>query len=238
MEMRGGWSEGVERESVRLSGLLPYEEVAVVMARLGQVHLSKASVWREAQEYGRKFQALEEQERISAMVPPAQWHTTMTGVEPVRKGVSMDGGMVYILGEGWKELKVGGVFEVGIHPGVDRESKEAVALPNAEAISYVAHLGGSPTAWVVAGWSEPGRGGWRLLEMEPDSTALWRERSNRGLVSRQISSGCRSTGIVRGREGSDAALAQDTGAVALPGARPSHRRGVIGRGAKTSTDCQ
>ena len=159
MEMTGGWSDGVERESVRLSGLLPYEEVAVVMARLGQVHLSKTSVWREAQEYGRKFQALEEQERISAMVPPAQWHTTMTGVEPVRKGVSMDGGMVYILGEGWKELKVGSVFEVDRHPGVDRESKEAVALPNAKAISYVAHLGG-PTAFGAMVWAEARRRDW------------------------------------------------------------------------------
>ena len=72
MEMAGGWSDGVERESVRLSGLLPYEEVAIVMARLGQVHLSKASVWRETQEYGKRFGALAERERISAMIPPAQ----------------------------------------------------------------------------------------------------------------------------------------------------------------------
>ena len=62
----------MERESVRLSGLLPYEEVAIVMARLGQVHLSKASVWRETQEYGKRFGALAERERISAMIPPAQ----------------------------------------------------------------------------------------------------------------------------------------------------------------------
>ena len=159
MEMSGGWSDGVERESVRLSGLLPYEEVAAVMARLGQVHLSKTSVWRETQAYGKKFQALEERERISAMIPPARWHTTVTGVERVRKGVSMDGGMIYILGEGWKELKVGSVFEVGVHPDVDRESKERVAAPMAASVSYVAHLGG-PTAFGAMLWAEARRRDW------------------------------------------------------------------------------
>jgi len=159
MEMGGGWSDGVERESVRLSGLLPYEEVIVVMARLGQVYLSKTSVWRETQTFGKELQALEERERISAMVTPAQWHTTMMEVEPRRKGVSMDGGMVYILGEGWKELKVGSVFEVGLHPGVDRESGESVTLPKAESISYVAHLGG-PNAFGTMVWAEARRRNW------------------------------------------------------------------------------
>jgi hypothetical protein len=159
MEMTGGWSEGVERESVRLSGLLPYEEVAAVMERLGQVHLSTASVWRETQEYGKKFQTLEEQERISAMLPPAQWHTTMMGGEGGRMGVSMDGGMVYIFGEGWKELKVGSVFEVNVQPGVDRESKEPIAMPIAESLSYIAHLGG-PTAFGAMVWAEARRRDW------------------------------------------------------------------------------
>ena len=159
MEMTGGWSDGVERASVRLSGLLPYEEVVDVMERLGQVHLSKTSVWREVQEYGKKFQTLEEQERIAAMIPPAQWYMTATGVETVPKGVSMDGGMVYILGEGWKELKVGSVFEVGMQPGVDRESQEAVAMPIAESISYVAHLGGAGAFGSMV-WAEARRRDW------------------------------------------------------------------------------
>ena len=50
MEMVSGWSEGVQQESLRLCGLLPYEKVGK------------------------------------------------------RLGMSMDGGMIYVLGEGGKEL--------------------------------------------------------------------------------------------------------------------------------------
>jgi len=154
-----GWSEGVERESLRLSGLLPYEEVAAVMERLGQVHISRASVWRGTQAYGEKLQKSEEKERTAAMVPPAQWHSVMTEERGLHMGVSMDGGMVYILGEGWKELKVGSVFEVAFKPGVALESKEAMAVPVAQTISYVAHLGG-PTAFGALLWSDARRRDW------------------------------------------------------------------------------
>lgn len=157
--MTSGWSDGVERESLRLSGLLPYEEAVEVMARLAQVHISKSSVWRRVDTYGRVFQKLEEEERITAMVTPAQWHTTMMGGNAVRMGVAMDGGMVYILEEGWKELKVGTVFEVTMQPGIDPESKEAMATPTAQALSYVAHLGG-PTAFGTLLWSDARRRDW------------------------------------------------------------------------------
>ena len=157
--MTSGWSEGVRRESVRLSGLLPYEEAGAVMERLGQVSVSKTSVWRETQEYGKKLQQQEEKERVSAMIPPAQWHTTMTGMTGLRLGVSMDGGMIYIMEEGWKELKVGNVFEVGSKPGVARESQEAMEVPVAQTLSYVAHLGG-PAAFGKLLWSEARRRAW------------------------------------------------------------------------------
>lgn len=157
--MESGWSEGVVRESVHLSALLPYEDASAVMARLGQVHISKASVWRETQEYGERLQAVEEQERVSAMIPPAQWHTTVMGAGAVRMGVSMDGGMVYILEEGWKELKVGSIFEVTLQPSVDIESQEAAEAPAAESLSYVAHLGG-PAAFGAMVWAEARRRDW------------------------------------------------------------------------------
>ncbi len=147
------------RESLRLGGLLPYQEAEEVMLRLGQVSISKASVWRTVEVYGEAFQRLEAEEQVTAMVTPAQWHTTVTGEGAQRMGVAIDGGMMYIVGEGWKELKVGTVFEVTIQPGVDPESKEAMAMPTAQTLSYVAHLGG-PTAFGTLLWSDARRRHW------------------------------------------------------------------------------
>ena len=159
MEMASGWSEGVQRESLWLSGLLPYEEAAEVMERLGRVVISKGSVWRTTQTYGEELQKIEEEERIAAMIPPAQWHDPLSGEGAKRLGVSMDGGMIYILGEGWKELKVGSVFEVAVKAGVAPESGEPMDIPVAQAISYVAHLGG-PTAFGALVWADARRRAW------------------------------------------------------------------------------
>ena len=38
-------------------------------------------------------------------------------------GVAMDGGMIHILGEGWKELKIGCIFDVEVGPTLDRETE-------------------------------------------------------------------------------------------------------------------
>ena len=157
--MKGGWSDGVKRESVYLSALMPYKETVTVMERLGQVYLSKSNVWRESQEYGKKLQSVEERERIAAMIPPAQWHTTTTACEPIRMGVSMDGGMIHIRGEGWKELKVGSVFKVSMRPGVDQESQEPVDIPAADTLTYTAHLGG-PEVFGTTVWAEARRRAW------------------------------------------------------------------------------
>ncbi len=159
MEMASGWSEGVQRESLRLSGLLPYKEAAAVMERLGQVVISKGSLWRSAQTYGEALQKIEEEERIAAMVPPAQWRSASTEDAGKRLGVSMDGGMIYVLGEGWKEMKVGSVFEVTVKPGISLESGEPMDVPVAQALSYVGHLGG-PAAFGALVWSDARRREW------------------------------------------------------------------------------
>jgi len=41
-------------------------------------------------------------------------------------GVSIDGGMVHIRDEGWKELKVGCMFEIEVRPTWDKKTKERV----------------------------------------------------------------------------------------------------------------
>ena len=74
-------------------------------------------------------------------------------------GVSMDGGKVHIRGEGWKELKVGCVFEIEVRPTWDKETKECVELAHAVNNSYVAHLGGPELLGQML-WAEALARGW------------------------------------------------------------------------------
>jgi hypothetical protein len=54
----------------------------------------------------------------------------------------MDGMMVHVRQEGWKELKVGAVFDIEVRLGKDEQTHEPVPMAHAIRNSYVAHLGG------------------------------------------------------------------------------------------------
>ena len=178
MEASSEWSEGVRKQELWLSGLLPYKNATEVLERIGQVGISKSSVWRQAQASGAQIHALEEKERAEAMILPGMWE--MMSVEEIRKrmGAAMDGGMIFILGEGWKELKVGNVFEVGEKQGLDERSGEPTAIPTAINMSYVAHLGGTEKFGTLL-WSEARRRKWwraRGTEVVGDGAAwIWNQ---------------------------------------------------------------
>lgn len=57
-------------------------------------------------------------------------------------GVAMDGLMVHIRKEGWKELKAGAVFDIEVRLGQDAQTHEPVQMAHAVHNSYMAHLGG------------------------------------------------------------------------------------------------
>ncbi len=68
-------------------------------------------------------------------------------------GVSMDGAMVYVLEEGWKELKAGTVFTVEEITVLDKQTLEEEGVGRAREVSYVAHLGG-PEVFGKRLWAE------------------------------------------------------------------------------------
>jgi hypothetical protein len=77
-----------------------------------------------------------------------------------RLGASMDGTMIYIRGEEWKELKVGCFFEVEEEPTLDVETNDWIELGHARNTSYVSHLGG-PEVFGEKMWTEAKRRGWQ-----------------------------------------------------------------------------
>jgi hypothetical protein len=148
------WSEGVARQAVKYSGKLSFAEVAEALAELGQIEISVNSVWRLTQHWGEALKGVEakEDEQANGTID-----SLVTGqVEQKldrRLGAAMDGAMIYIRGEEWKELKVGCFFDVEREPTLDPETKDWIELGHARQASYVSHLGG-PEAFGKKMWTE------------------------------------------------------------------------------------
>jgi len=140
--------------------MVSYETVHEILAEIGQIHISTSSIWRQAQDWGEKFQALEQEERLRASILPVRWDAEKAQVkETGPMGVAMDGGMIHIRGEGWKEFKVGSVFELGQKMVWDERMREMVEMPCAVHNSYLAYLGGPETFGQMI-WAEASRRDW------------------------------------------------------------------------------
>lgn len=134
------------REAVWLSSLLPYQQAEAVLARIGGYTLPATTLWEQTQRVGQRW--LTQQEKRSVSVERTRWETEGYQARE-RKSVSMDGGMVQVRQEGWKELKVGVVgrclppWEVG-----EGDSVRSYDL------HYTAQLGGvdtfATTLWQLA----------------------------------------------------------------------------------------
>jgi hypothetical protein len=148
------WSAGVAQLAVWLSGLVDYAQAAEVLDKVGQIAISQTSVWRQANYWGAQLKHQEEVQRAIATAVPGR-ETIVPGERQTsqRLGVSLDGTLVPVRQEGWKELKIGGVFEIELRPTKDKKTGEIIDLAHASHNSYVAHLGG-PGEFAQAIWSE------------------------------------------------------------------------------------
>lgn len=157
-------SLGVARLVTWLSGLLSFREVCEVLDKVGGIDVAVSTAWREVQMRGERIRAAEapsEVEAVELEEPPSE--AAKENEHPKRMGASLDGGMIHIKDEGWKELKVGVVFEVALEKRLDLRSKELVEVGHALKNSYVAHLGG-PEAIGALLWKEARRRRWEEAE--------------------------------------------------------------------------
>jgi hypothetical protein len=171
------WSEWVIKQAVWLGGLLDFERAAQVLEQIGGVSISDSTVWRLCQTWGRGFGEVEaaqwtaanstnnhvqvEGKGSIALAPEAQ------SGQFTKMGASMDGAMVHIRDEGWKELKVGCVFDIEAVEAEELEAegvegREGGRAPRATNQSYVAHLGG-PEVFGQTLWGEAHRRGWERV---------------------------------------------------------------------------
>jgi hypothetical protein len=133
-------SHGLARLLVKLSADPTYQSSADTISELMRVSVSDSSAWRETQKAGEKYQALRGgDERL-----PPQNQQAHEGGEGKVMGTTMDGFMVNVRGkeEGWREIKVGCVFEICSEstPKVNK-ANEVIPAIQARQQRYVTHLG-------------------------------------------------------------------------------------------------
>lgn len=138
---------------VWLSGLLPYAQCEQVMERIGERYVSDSSIWRQSQGYGAQMQAEVEYQRQQVRVERIQLPDARHDHHQ-RKALSMDGGMVNIRGEGWRELKVGAVFDVEIRLERNPQTQQLDDMAHGVNVNYTAVLGTKdefkPALWALA----------------------------------------------------------------------------------------
>jgi hypothetical protein len=166
LDLKGmGVSDGMMQQAVWLSGAVPsYAMVEEILRRIGGIELSRTTIWRCTQQVGEKFRRLETVERKRATALPEQWQPPSRAVvADQRMGVALDGALVNIRQEGWKEVKIGTVFEVAVTATPEPTTGELMEFAHAVNNSYVAHLGGPDTIGEMT-WTEARRRGWEQAQ--------------------------------------------------------------------------
>lgn len=144
---------------MKYSAKMSYADATEALQELGQVEISENSVWRLTQTWGEALKEVEEKE-VKQANGVAEAPTPGQVMEKEgRLGASMDGCMIYIRGEEWKELKVGCIFDVEWTKLFDPQTKDEVEVGHAANTSYICHLGG-PEAFGRKLWTETKRRHW------------------------------------------------------------------------------
>jgi hypothetical protein len=181
------YSAGVLKEMVWLSGVVgSFAEAEVVFERIGRLTISDSSIWRRKEKWGEAFKAIEEAEREKAntLSRAHEFRERVLGLEK-RKGVSMDGTMVHIRDEGWKELKVGCCFDIEVYSTWNKVTKEWEDLAHAVDNRYPQDY---QFAWLI--WAA--RSCWgRCYGQRPSSDAGRERRKEKWWVTERLGYGTR-----------------------------------------------
>jgi hypothetical protein len=138
---------------VWLSSLLPYAQCVEVFERIGERYVSCSSIWRQTQEYGQQLETHVADQQAQVSVERIQLPDTKYDHDH-RKGVSMDGGFVNIREHGWREMKVGTVFDVETRLERNPQTRELTEMAHGVNVHYTAVLGTKddfkPAFWALA----------------------------------------------------------------------------------------
>lgn len=130
-----------------------YAEAAATFTRIGRRSIPASTIWEVSQRQGEQLRAYVARHQAQVgvervVLPPA-------GADHDRPlGISLDGGMVHVRGEGWKEFKTGAVFDLIAVPELNRDTGEWEDQVHGVNLAYRAVLGSvnefAPALWALA----------------------------------------------------------------------------------------
>jgi hypothetical protein len=147
------YSRELSKQMVWLSALLPYQKAEETFARIGNRSVPSTNIWRQTQKHGERLREHEEQHQKQVSIERIVLDDKRLDHRQT-KGISIDGGMVNIRGEGWKEFKTGTVSDVVADLIHDKSTGEPVERVRSENTTYTAVLGSvddfKPAMWALA----------------------------------------------------------------------------------------
>ncbi len=150
-------SERVAKLAVWLIGQVDDDFAEQVFAKIGGLAISDTSIWRQQRRWGEQIQIREETRAAAASALPLRGQVGPTALRDRQdRGVAMDGAMIFVREEGWKELKAGCVFEIALQPEIVKETGETEWYAQAVNTSYLGALGG-PERFGQSLWAEAQR---------------------------------------------------------------------------------
>ena len=158
--------------------------------RIGGIGVSDSSVWRQAQKWGEQFQAIEATAMSAAEAEAgASEKQAKASAQAGCKGVGLDGTMIYIRQEGWKELKIGSVFDIEVKPTKDKATGTWQPKAHATHNQYTAHLGG-PQQIGQKTWALARTHGWlkarQTIALGDGAIWIWHQFDHRFVNSEQL----------------------------------------------------
>ncbi len=148
---------------VWLSGKLSYGDVVEVLEEEGELLPSKSTVWQLVQRWGKRFQAVIAAEAQQEKARAKEWSTPQGRLPSGQMGLAIDGAMLHLIGEGWKEFKLASVFEVAEETRRDRRNGDHAEFGHAENLSYIASLADA-NAFGEQVWVEAQRRDWQWAQ--------------------------------------------------------------------------
>jgi len=142
----GSLSPCLRRDVVWLGALLPFAQAQAVLQRFGAADIPTTTLWEHTQQAGAAW--LEDDQQTYVGVERTRWQ--QEAYQPrLRKSVGIDGGMVNVRGEGWKELKVGAIGTLAAAADLTEDQTS-----RSTALQYTACVGSvddfSPRLWQLA----------------------------------------------------------------------------------------
>jgi hypothetical protein len=167
-----------------------YERAEETLARIGRLHISDSSVWQQVQQWGGRLAALAEAEMKEGQQElSAQEMKERAAQSAGAKGAALDGAIIHLRGEGWKELKVGCVFDIALRPSKNKETGKWEEKAHATHNRYVSHLGG-PELFGQKLWAQARHQGWlgsdKTLVLGDGAIWIWNLASHHFAASRQL----------------------------------------------------